>query len=205
MQSTPRGGVRKRPGHVSLTTTGSAIIDSVYGNQTTTTRRLVCHQDTILKAIDSAGTVSNIKTGVNATALWEWISAHTSGGLGPLWAMNGTDTPQAWDGGAATVNWTALPVVSATQSNVPNGQYLIFFAGRVWVAGMSAFTPGTGTALDDAPSAVVFSNVRDPRDFPVSNVVQFEPRDGEPITAIGPVGPFLGVFKKSRAAGMAST
>jgi hypothetical protein len=54
-------------------------------------------------------------------------------------------------------------------------------------------------ALADAGSALVFSNLGDPRDWPAANVVQFDPNDGESITGIGECGAGLLVFKPSKA------
>jgi hypothetical protein len=80
--------------------------------------------------------------------------------------------------------------------HVPNGKYAIFVGNRVWM---------TGIAED--PSAVWFSEFADigeggaqadPSAWPTTNVVRFDSSDGQPITGIGTVGPYILVFKESK-------
>jgi hypothetical protein len=63
-------------------------------------------------------------------------------------------------------NWTAA------SGTLPNGKYVLYHGGRVWVAGMAAYG-----AVSDPGSTLVFSDVRDPRAWPAANVVQFDPND----------------------------
>jgi hypothetical protein len=78
--------------------------------------------------------------------------------------------------------------------NIPNGQYMVFFGNRIWM---------TGIKTD--PSAVWFSELvsigeggsqADPSQWPNTNVVRFDSSDGQPITGIGTVGPYLCLFKE---------
>lgn len=84
----------------------------------------------------------------------------------------------------------------AKGEHVPNGKYAIFVGNRVWM---------TGIAED--PSAVWFSEFADigeggaqadPSAWPTTNVVRFDSSDGQPITGIGTVGPYILVFKESK-------
>ena len=123
-----------------------------------------------------------------ADKVWDFIDAPTNGGQGPLYGVNGTDAKYV-TAGAAIGNWTA-----ATGTFPAGAKYLAYTGNRVWAAGMSAY----GSVADPA-STLVFSNLGDPRDWPAANVVQFDPNDGEAITAIAEVGSNLIVFKRSKA------
>lgn len=183
--STSRGAVRKRDGAVTFATPGVALT-SLFASQSP--RYLIGAGGTLIYSIDPAGTVAVIATGMTSGLAWQWVSAPASGGQGPVWGMNGTDTPRQWTGAGNTAVWTAAAGV------LPNGRYLIYAANRVFVAGMSAY----GT-LSDPGSALVFSNLADPRDWPAANVVLFDPGDGDAITGLGTVGPMVLVFKSGKA------
>jgi hypothetical protein len=80
--------------------------------------------------------------------------------------------------------------------HVPNGQFMIFAENRVWMTGIKA-----------DPSAVWFSELvsigeggaqADPSQWPSTNVVRFDSSDGNAITGIGTVGPYLCLFKESK-------
>jgi hypothetical protein len=125
---------------------------------------------------------------LTASAAWDWIDAPVSGGQGPVYGVNGTLARQITTAPALAA-WTA-----ATGTLPATARYLAYVGNRVWAAGMSAYG-----ALADAGSALVFSNLGDPRDWPAANVVQFDPNDGESITGIGECGAGLLVFKPSKA------
>jgi hypothetical protein len=121
-----------------------------------------------------------------AGARWSHIQAQTIGGQGPVFLSNGVDTPQYWSGSGALANWTA------SSGTLPNGKFLKTMNNRVWAAGMSSFsTPDPGSTL-------AFSAIGDPRTWPAANVVEFDPNDGDQITGLGSVGPYLLVFKRRK-------
>lgn len=185
MVPTPRGGWRKRDGYLDLTNAADLVeqpksLGRVTGVGGTTTK-LIAGTDTKLVALQPATAGVSLFTGTNA--FWEFVQAPASGGQGPLYAMNGVDTPQQWDGAAATTtNWTA------SAGAVPNGRYAKVKQNRLWVAGVTA-----------DPSALFFSELGDPRNWPASNVVRFDPGDGESIMGLGTIGPYLIVFKPNKA------
>jgi hypothetical protein len=81
-------------------------------------------------------------------------------------------------------------------AHVPNGKYAIFVGNRVWMTGIT-----------EDPSAVWFSEFvdigeggaqADPSAWPTTNVVRFDSSDGQPITGIGTVGPYILIFKESK-------
>lgn len=142
-------------------------------------------------AIDSGGTSRDITGAVTITtgSRWEWVQAPASGGQGPVWGMNGVDTPLQWTG---ATNSTALAAWTASSGSVPNGRYCVLWQNHVWVAGVTAF-----------PNRVYWSDVvagtgADPRSWPAANVLDLDAADGDAITGLGRVGPYLLVFKKRR-------
>jgi hypothetical protein len=133
----------------------------------------------------TSGTVAALLGTFTAGAVWDFVDAPVTGGQGPIYAVNGTDTKYVAPG-PTVGNWTAsagaLPV---------SPRYLAYAGNRIWAAGMGS--------LADPSSSVQFSEIGDPRDWPAANIVQFDPNDGEGIIGIGEVGAGLLVFKQSKA------
>lgn len=185
-RTSPVGTITKRNGCVSLATPSSALT-SLYAFHPST-KCLVGAGSTKLFKITTGGTVSEIKTGLTSGKRWEFVQAPTSGSQGPLWGLNGTDTPQQWDGSAAsTSNWTAA------SGSVPNGKYISYINNRIAIAGASS-----------NPSRLYLSALVDPAgsvdgarnwSTPDAVTIDFDPNDGQEITGIGTVGPYLLVFK----------
>jgi hypothetical protein len=186
VQSLTAGGITKRNGLLTLATPATAF-DSLYALEATAPMLLVGHGGTALYSVNGAGAITSRKTAVSSSARWEWVQSQPSGGQGPLYGMNGTDTPQQWDGVAATMSdWTA------TSGTVPNGKYVLLHQNFVFVAGTAAnpsrlywcqIVPGTGT---------------DPRQWPAPNVIDLDPNDGDQITGLGKAGSLLLVFKRHK-------
>lgn len=172
--STNRGAIKKRPGAQTFVATAAQIKGLFAGENP---KILLATSASVIYKITSGAVITSLKTGLSNSP-WEWIQANPSGGQGPFFGMNGVDAPQYYDGAAAaTVNWTAA--VGA----VPNGKYILYANNRVWVA---------------SGDRVFWSNVADPRDWPAANVAQFGRGDGEDITGIGTVGPYILVFKSNK-------
>jgi hypothetical protein len=136
----------------------------------------------------ASGTAATLLGTFTASAVWDFIDAPTSGGQGPVYGVNGTVAKQITTA-PAIADWTA------SAGTLPaTAKYLAYVGNRVWAAGMSAYG-----AVADPGSALVFSELGDPRNYPAANIVQFDPNDGEAITGIGEVGAGLLVFKQSKA------
>lgn len=182
--STVRGSVRKRNGCTSFASafSGSPTLTSLFPMETSNV--LVVTGGTHMYSVSSGG-ASSVITGsatLTSNARWEFVEAPAISGQGPLYGMNGTDTPKHWAGTGTIADWTA------TSGSVPNGKYCIYFGNRVWAAGVSS-----------NPSRLYFSNIGNPRDWPVENVVDFDPNDGDEITGLGTIGPYLLVFKRQKS------
>lgn len=122
-----------------------------------------------------------------------FVVAAASGGEGPLYGVvpdtsPSTPTPVQWDGNAASFSaWTA------SAGAIPLVGRFVYAGNRVWGAGPWL---GVGTAVD---SSVYWSELGDPRNWPVANTLQLAPGDGEAIVALADYGPYVIVFKESKA------
>lgn len=184
------GDIEKRTGFVTLsgsTLTGEPV--KATGVHTlfpcnTSTKSLVgvattSSTDTIFK-LTTGGTASVLKSGMTANTRWWFTQAEVNGASGPIFGMNGVDTPKRWNGEAAEMSdWVA------TTGTVPKeGKYLTFFSSRLWCA---------------KGSRLLYSGITgstpDPLNWDAENFVDLEPNDGQEITGIGIVGAWLIVFK----------
>jgi hypothetical protein len=116
-----------------------------------------------------------------ASKRWYFAQAPASGGQGPVFAMNGTDTPQQFTGAGDFADWTA------TTGTVPaTGKYLVHHGSRLW-------------CVEAGTSRVRYSGITgsapDVRAWDANDYVDIEAEDGEEITALAPFGPYLIVFK----------
>nr|MDQ3317454.1 hypothetical protein [Actinomycetota bacterium] len=179
--STQRGAVRKRDGVVTFATPPEAL-NSLFA--LTSPNFLIGAGGTSLYRIDSSGMSAVLASTLTANLRWEFVQAPAQGGQGPLYGMNGTDTPKQWTGltAASAVDWTS------TSGALPNGKYLAYHGNRVFVAGVTA-----------QPTRLYWSDIGNPRVWPVENVLDLDPGDGEPITGIGTLKGQLLVFKGSKA------
>jgi hypothetical protein len=174
MVTTTRGALRKRNGMQTFSTAPANIL-SLFGGQAASL--MLATSVSVIYKLEPNGTFTSLKTGLGS-GYWEWCRAPTSGGQGPYYGVNDTNTPQYYDGsGGATGDWIA------SAGTVPNGKYILYHANRVWIAD---------------GSSLYWSELADPRDWPAANVVQFEPNDGDDITGLGTVGDQILVFKPSK-------
>lgn len=195
--TTPIGSLKKRNGFTTANdTTLNTVTDldtthSLFPCNTSTKSLIVVGRDndagtdTIAK-MTTAGVCSVLATGKASATRWEWVQAPTSGGQGPIYGVNGTDTPQQWDGSAGTTsNWTA-----ATGTVPSSAKYLLYHADRIWATGTSSQgrVQYSGLTADAVPAP-------DPRNWDTDNYVDIEPQDGEAITGIQDVGQYILVSK----------
>ena len=188
VRSTLKGQLVKRDGSQVWATLAANSL-SLYPSLNP--RFLIAAGTTTIYSVNPAKAATSIKTGMTNGARWSWINAPATGGQGPLFGVNGTDA-QAWDGvAAATVAWTA------SAGTFPTGaKYLLHRSLRTLAAGMTAYA-----GAKDPTSMVAASAVGNPRDWSTASggwQVEFAPNDGEAITAITPVGPYVLVSKPSK-------
>src|SRR6185312_10313581 len=121
LQGTAAGALVKRAGFATLASPASTLT-SLFALESTTTPFLVGAGGTSLYSVKADGTVTAIKTGLTSGLHWEFVSAPVVSAQGPLFGMNGTDTPQQWSGTGSTGNWTNASGAVA----VPNGTYMAY-------------------------------------------------------------------------------
>jgi hypothetical protein len=176
-----RGNVRKRPGSstFNMLSSGDELLDLAAVDSDAAGLMLAATTTGSLLAIDDVAVRTTLASGLSTSARWAWQHLPVIAGQGPYYGMNGTDTPRYVTAALATAAWTA------TTGTVPNGTMMVYANNRLWVSGVASDTYG-----------VFFSNVGDPRDWPVANITRFEPGDGQPVTGLGLAGPYVLVFKE---------
>lgn len=189
------GSIRKRPGFEKLGTDTLATLDgpphSLFPVNLGTKSLLVvakqasASSDRIV-SMSLSGAPTTLKSGLSQGKRWSFVQAPVSGGQGPVYGINGTDTPQYWDGSSgATVNWTA------TTGTVPiNARFLIYHMDVLWAAGDPA-----NPARVQSCGLSGATPVPDPRNWDTDYMDEVGPADGQPVTALGSVGPYLLVAK----------
>lgn len=207
--STERGAIRKRYGSTLFNTSASPNLElvSLAPVNISGTLYLIASGGKNLYSINAAGEVGIIKEGLTEGLKWSIVQAPkgVAKTAGPVYLTNGTDKAQYWTGATKTtltVEWEGEKTafegkeMFATAPYVPQGKYMIFANERVWMAGMSNDT--SAVRFSELKSIGAGGEENDPTLWPANNVVRFDPSDGNPITGIGVVGPYVLVFKESK-------
>ena len=184
--SEDRGKVRKRDGSTTLFTDSDVkdlnAVDS-------DANALLLYSTTAgdLLARKGDGTTSTlVASGLSATARWKFLRLPEipSSTVLAYYGCNGVDTPRLVTNTSGTIAVATWPQNAGTR---PNGRYMVYAGNRVFVAG------------DDADRYRVYaSNVGDPTRWDQGYSVQFDPDDGEIVTGLGTVGPYVLVFKERK-------
>lgn len=203
--STERGAIKKRYGSTLFTAAPPNVeLDSQFPATISGTPYLIVTGGGKMYSVTAAGAVAEIGKGFTAGARWSIVQAPKStevAGQGPVYLSNGVDKTQYWSGATAGTEvkpWTGKEGATFYEAvpHVPQGKYMIFSGNRIWMTGIEA-----------DPSAVWFSETvsigeggaqGDPSSWPKTNVVRFDSADGNPITGIGTVGPYILIFKESK-------
>ena len=209
VQGTTAGAIVKRTGLTTLATP-AVTLTSLFPSEATSPNVLVGAGGTNLYSITSGGVVTSIKSSLTNNARWEWVSAPATGGQGPVYGIDGTDNPQQWTGSGSTADWTPSDAGydgwgGITGTGVPNGKYMAYTQNQIFIAG-----------LTDYPHRVCWCAIGQPRiwhslDTSVppaptgANFAEFDPNDGQPITGLGVIGPYVLVFKRRKAWVIVST
>jgi hypothetical protein len=184
LQGTTAGAIVKRTG-LSTFASPASTFTSLAPSEATTSLFLIGAAGTALYSVSTGGTVTAINdAALTAGKRWEWISAATASGQGPMFGMNGTDTPRQWTGSGNTAAWTATD-----GGSVPNGTYCIYHRNQVFVAGVAA-----------NPSRLYWSGLANPTQWNAgalngAGFADFDPGDGQAITGLGVIGPYVLVCK----------
>lgn len=163
------------PNDVSVTKSGTVYTVTFTGALAGTNVETMTANGSSLSGSGSSATVATIITGRTE---------------GPIYGMNGTNTPQFWDGtSASTSDWTA------NIGTVPTGtKLLLYHMDRLWASGDPNY-PGRIWATGISDEAIP---VPDPCNWDTDYIDNVEPSDGQNITALGKIGPYLLVFKERK-------
>jgi hypothetical protein len=207
--STQRGSIRKRYGSTQvLETLPPTELNTIFAATISGVPWLIIAGGGKIYSVSAGGVVTEIGKGFSGQP-FSIVQAPISkeiGSQGPIYLTNGNNFPVYWTGagevqvwrGAASVKIGEQPLIECweTEPHVPYGQYMIFAGNRIWMTG-----------LGGDPSAVWFTEAvsigegggqADPSFWPKTNVVRFDSSDGQPITGIGTVGPYILVFKERK-------
>ena len=199
VHSTTVGSIKKRPGMVGVLSDSTPYLDAAYPIHSifpatssafiAVGKQASASNDRIVK-ITSSGTVSSLTSGTGKTLgkRWEFAQGPTSGGQGPIYGINGTDAAIYWDGSSSSIGaWT-----SSTATAVPNSCTMILYhLDKFWLSGHPSY-PGR------IWSTGFTSGYPDPRLFNTDYIDDVDPIDGQVITGLGKVGPYLLVFKSHK-------
>lgn len=194
--STSRGSIRKRDGHTTFSTlpfAGPPIspVMSLYPVEIAGTTTLLATISTKIVAIDSNGSESDItgSASMTADARWDFCQAPAASSQGPVYLVNGVDAPLQWTGSGNVAAYTRTgpsePPIGGGASDRP--KFIESWDNRVYMARSA-----------NNRSRIWWSDVGDPHTWPAANVTDLDPNDGEEITGMGRVGPYLLVFKRTK-------
>lgn len=156
--------------------------------------------DAIVK-INGDGSASALKTDAAANKRWEFVqgpkgepdNSDPTIKQGPIYGLNGTDDPIYWDGTSnSTATWTA------TGEATHPAKYctmLIYSQDKLWAAGDTRETY-TGRLYSSGLNNAL--NAPDPCNWDSDLTLDIEPDDGEIITGLGTLGPYIVVFKNKK-------
>lgn len=186
VQGTTAGAIVKRTGLVTFASP-AVTFKSLFPLESTGSPFLIGTGGTSIYSVSAGGSVTDIHGAATLTnnLPWSFVSGPVISGQGPLYGMDGTDTPLQWTGSGNVASWTATDSGGA----VPNGKYSIYWQNQVFVAGVGS-----------TPSRVYWSAIADPTGWNPANLkgagfMDFDPNDGQPITGIGVAGPYVLVGK----------
>lgn len=187
VQGTTAGAIVKRGGFQLYATLASTVA-SVHAPSDSSLLIAADNTGKLISVTGGGATLTTLKTGLAVGVPWQWVRGPAIGAQGPSYGMDGdaADTPQQWNEVAGTTtNWTATDAGGA----VPNGKFCMLFQNQVYVAGTVS-----------NPSRLYWSGIADPTAWNPANLngsgfMDFDPNDGQAITGLGQVGPYVLVFK----------
>lgn len=217
--ASPLGSFKKRNGfsrHSALKDGSTVLLDgaphSLFAANVSTKVLLAAgnyynnSNDAIVK-ISSSGAATALKTDATANKRWEFVQgplgepddSDPDVTEGPIYGINGTDAPIQWDGSANSFSaWTATGYTDQSPPEDHPIRYctmLIYSQDKLWAAGdtRAGFTGRIySSGLNNALSAP------DPCNWDSDLTLDIEPEDGEIITGLGTLGPYIVVFKNKK-------
>jgi hypothetical protein len=201
----PLGALEKRRGFAAFSTLSplDGPAHSLAPVSLTSTKYLLAvgkepgqNKDRIV-SVTEAGTATAIKSGLEPGTRWEFAQALTGGGQGPIYGVNGVDNPQYWSAASsstATADWTAVDGLGNNIATHPakRCKFLVYHLDTLWASG-DPDNPGVIFS-----SGVDANGVPDFRNWDSRYRDRVDPGDGQAITGIRTVSPYLLVFKNRK-------
>jgi hypothetical protein len=161
-------------------------------------------------SVSTAGTTTVLKDDVRRNTRWEFAQGpegnqslpslsptpYVGTDEGPVYGINGHDTPQYWDGTSNSLaEWTAydLETTAITPHPAKDSTILVYHLDKMWAAGDPNF-PGRIRSS----GININTELPDPCVWDPDYTDDVEPFDGQIITGLGKVGPYLLVFKNRK-------
>lgn len=130
-----------------------------YTPSNATAKTIIAHGTNVYTVSDVDGATTSIKSGLSGSATNYYFDQSND----ILYATNGQDVPQQWDG----TTWSAI------SGSPPTSKYLIFHKNRLW------FVDTTN------PTKLVYSDLGDYATYTSTNFVYVpSPKSGDPITGL---------------------
>jgi len=219
ISASPLGSFKKRRGfskHSDLQDSGTVLLDgaphSLFAVNLTTDYLLAVgpyynNSDDAIVRIAGNGAAVALKTDAEPNTRWEFVqgplgepdNSDPTITEGPVYGLNGVDDPIQWDGTSNSVSaWTATGYTDQSPALDHPAKYctmLIYSQDKLWAAGDTrtgytgrVYSSGLNNNLD-AP---------DPCNWDSNLTLDIEPDDGEIITGLGTLGPYIVVFKNRK-------
>lgn len=145
--------------------TNSKLLGGIrYTPSNATAKTVIAHGTNVYTVSDVDGTTTSIKSGLTAATSYNFAQSNDV-----LYAVNGQDTPQQWDG----TTWQAISASSGFSGSIPVSKYITFHKNRLWVVDTSN------------PTKLVFSDLGTYNAYTSTSFIYAPaPKSGDPITGI---------------------
>ena len=172
-------------------------LSNIGNNDVTVTKDGTIYTVTFVNTLGGTNVPAMTANGASLTGTSPTVTVATTvtgATQGPIFGINGSDVPQYWTAATGTTNlaeWTAVDAAGTSLSSHPARycKYLVYHMDKVWASG-DPNNPGRvfSTGVDS-------NGLPDPRNWDSDFQDDVTPYDGDQITGLGKVGPYLLVFK----------
>jgi len=184
-----RGAVKKRTGSISRTTDANSAADYVFPYNTPggAARLIACRPGQVNKYIDSSYVLTAPAGTPGAQTAATTHSGVSAGGK--AYVVNNSDATWKFDGTTAT----RLGTTAGTTGNQPKARYVVFYKGRLFFGNCNAGANRSRVIYTGSDA-----NPADLEYFKATSFIDFDPDDGDEVTALVPFLDQIIVFKRNK-------